>query len=247
VRAPAGTPPGSGASATVALLAGCLETPGDPRGRTPARTHPADGAPERRCGADRCDPGSPQRRRVRLPGASVPCPAVTPSDTEVRENARSAAVLAQMGQLRLRRSRLYGTGRSVHDSLNGFQFRAGRRAGASNLSFVPTGLLEQPGQEAHGLRGARLTCVTALFPPGSVLSARPNPVPWLLGEAFLRVRIVRPSMISGRRSCRPLVLRQTAPAAACTPGILRGSCVVRETSSAVRFRRAPACRGRRRI
>jgi len=76
-----------------------------------------------------------------------------------------------------------------------FQFRVGRRAGASNLSFVPIGLLEQPGEEAHGLRSARLTCVTALLPPGSVLSARPNPVPWLLDEAFLRVRIVRPSMI----------------------------------------------------
>jgi hypothetical protein len=92
--APAGTPPGSGDSATAALLAGCLETPGDPRGRTPARTHPVDGAPERRCGADRCVPGSPQRRRVRLPGASVPCPAITPSDTEVRENAHTAAQLA---------------------------------------------------------------------------------------------------------------------------------------------------------
>src|SRR5437763_16114668 len=100
-----------------------------------------------------------------------------------------------MGQLRLRRSRPYGTGGSVHDGFNGFQFRAGRRAGVSNLSFVPAGLLEQPGQEAHGLRGARLTCVTALLPPGSVLSARPDPVPWLLDEGFLRVRIGGPSMI----------------------------------------------------
>jgi hypothetical protein len=72
-----------------------------------------------------------------------------------------------------------------------FQVRVGRRAGASNLSFVPIGLLEQAGEEAHGLRSARLTCVTALLPPGSVLSARPDPVPWLLDEAFLRVRIVR--------------------------------------------------------
>ncbi len=47
-----------------------------------------------------------------------------------------------------------------------------RRAGASNLSFVPTGLLEQPSEQAGGLRTARPADVAALPPPGSVLPAR---------------------------------------------------------------------------
>jgi len=63
-------------------------------GRTPARTIQRTGAPKRRGGAGRCDPWSPQRRRVRLPGASVPFPAVTLSDTRVRENAHTPAVLS---------------------------------------------------------------------------------------------------------------------------------------------------------
>jgi len=62
-------------------------------GRTPARTIQRTGAPKRRGGAGRCDPWSPQRRRVRLPGASVPFPAVTLSDTRVRENAHTPAVM----------------------------------------------------------------------------------------------------------------------------------------------------------
>jgi hypothetical protein len=64
--------------------------PGDPgaiQGRMSARDHPAGRAPtggrapERRGGIGRCDPGSRWRRRVQLPGASVPWPAITLSDT----------------------------------------------------------------------------------------------------------------------------------------------------------------------
>ena len=80
---------------------GCLET-ADDRGdaRQPGliqrtRFRLAAGPPERRGGAGQCEPGSPWRRSVRLPGASVPCPAVTLSDRGgLGERTRSRRYLA---------------------------------------------------------------------------------------------------------------------------------------------------------
>src|SRR6266536_1519244 len=71
-------------SGTAGLPAMGPETAGDRGERTPARAHPADRA---------ADGGRASGTWVRLPGASVPCPVVTLSDTGVRENARTAAVM----------------------------------------------------------------------------------------------------------------------------------------------------------
>jgi hypothetical protein len=77
IRMPPG--PGGGAPGRPATAAGCLEILSGPE--------PEDGP---RPGS----PSGPGRNRVRLPGASAPRRASTLNDTDVRENARGAAVIS---------------------------------------------------------------------------------------------------------------------------------------------------------
>ena len=86
-------------------MAGCRPGACGPRAiragrRTPARDHPAGpgsdrrpDAPERRGEAGRRGPGSPGYRRVRLPGASRPVPALRSATREARKNAHTPADL----------------------------------------------------------------------------------------------------------------------------------------------------------
>jgi len=100
-----GRPDAAGARGAGSGMAGCRPGACGPRAiragrRTPARDHPAGpgsdrrpDAPERRGGPGRRGPGSPGYRRVRLPGASRPVPALRSATREARKNAHTPAVM----------------------------------------------------------------------------------------------------------------------------------------------------------
>jgi hypothetical protein len=75
-------PPGARMGSRMAgMSAGCMATPGDPGPeRTPAREHPAGPGSVTSWWSGPVQSRSPGRRRVWLPSASVPSPAVTLSD-----------------------------------------------------------------------------------------------------------------------------------------------------------------------